>query len=339
VRPSLVPILLGLAAILAMVDGVWLVLGHFSLDAAGYLRLCLLSAALLGAARAYVSLRPDPRLAAMLFGTGFLCLFSLEASILNYLLLPHAGPRIDAALAALDRALGFDWPAAMRFMAGHPLLNAAALFAYSSMLPQVAALTIVLASTEPARVYRFCLALALSALICIGVWSLAPSFGAFSVYPPPPPGMALALDWSYAQDLVRLLRDGPGLISPHDARGLIGFPSYHAALALLAVWYAWRHAVLRWPALLLNLAVLAATPVQGGHHLVDVLGAIPVTAVTLLIVARLARAEKGAEPVSMVNKAPRAGANPVTSGLFRAVLEQKPKPKPSAIKRKLNAVP
>src|SRR5207302_8761356 len=102
---------------------------------AGYLRLCLLSAVLLGASRFYTGLRPDPRLAAMLFGTGFLCLFSLEASILNYLLLPHAGPRIDELLAALDRAMGFNWPAATGVMAAHPLLNAAALFAYSSVLP------------------------------------------------------------------------------------------------------------------------------------------------------------------------------------------------------------
>jgi hypothetical protein len=338
-RPGLVPILLALTAILAVVDGVLLALGHASLDVPGYLRLCLLSLVLLGAGRVYATVRPDPRLAAMLLGTGFLCLFSLEASILNYLLLPHTGPRIDEMLAGIDRAMGFDWPVAMRFMAAHPLLNAAALFVYSSMLPQVAVLTIVLGSTEPARVHRFCASLALSALICIAVWSLAPSFGAFSLYPPPPSGMALALDWAYAQDLVRLLREGPGLISPHDARGLIGFPSYHAALALLVIWYAWRHVLLRWPALVLNLAVLAATPVQGGHHLADVLGAVPVTAVTLLIVARWTRGEKHVELSALVNKPPRLRANWAPSGLFCATTEQKPKPRPSAIKGKLNAVP
>jgi hypothetical protein len=333
-----VPILLILAAYLAVVDGVLLASGHFSLDAAGYLRLCLLGLVLLGAGRVYATLRPDPRLAAMLFGTGFLCLFSLQASGLNYLLLPHAGPRIDEALAALDRSMGFDWPAAMRFMAAHPLLNAAALFVYSSMLPQVALLTIVLGSTEPARVYRFILAIALSALACIGVWSLAPSFGAFSVYPAPP-HMALALDGAYAQDLVRLLRDGPGFISPHDARGLIGFPSYHAALALLVIWFAWGHALLRWPALLLNLAVLAATPVQGGHHLVDVLGAGPVAALALLAVSRFARAEKDVKAVSLVNKGPRISNEWVSTPPFCSALEQKPESRPSAIKRKLKAVP
>lgn len=305
--------LLLIAAVLAAVDGVWLALGHFTLDAAGYLRLCLLSAVLLGAARVYATVRPDPRLAAMLFGTGFLCLFSLEASLLNYLLLTHTGPRIDELLAACDRALGFYWPAAMHVMAAHPLLDGAALFVYSSMLPQVALVTIVLATTTPSRVYSFCLALAVSALVCIGVWSLAPSFGAFSVYPPAPSSMALALDSAYAKDLVRLLHDGPGLISPHDARGLIGFPSYHAALALLVAWYAWPVRALRWPALALNIAVLMATPVQGGHHFTDVLGAVPVAALALFTAMWLAPAEKEAKSSALVNKDASFGVKTLSS--------------------------
>lgn len=333
-----VPVLLSLALFLAMVDGALLASGHVQLDVAGYLRLCLLGLVLLGAARVYATWRPDPRLAAMLFGTGFLCLFSLEASVLNYLMLPHTGPRIDGALAALDRALGFDWPAAMRFMAAHPMLNAVALFAYSSMLPQVALLTIVLGGSEPARVYRFILSLALSALICIAVWSLAPSFGAFSVYPAPP-RMALALDDAYARDLVRLLRNGPGFISPQDARGLIGFPSYHATLALLVIRFAWSNRLLRWPALILNLAVLAATPLQGGHHLADILGAVPVTALALLVVRQLLIAEKNAKAMDMVNKAPRISNEWASTRPFCSALEQKPKPWPSAIKRKLKPVP
>ena len=269
---------------MAGVDGLWAVLGHFQLDWASYFRLGLLVLLLLAGGRFYQRARPDPRLAAMLNGTGFLLGFSLGASVLNYLLLTRAGARIDVALAALDRAMGFDWPRAMVWMAHHPFLNLMALTAYSSMLPQVALLTIVLATKEPERVYRFLLAVALSALVCIAIWSFAPSFGAFSVYPPPP-AMALALDQAYAHDLVRLLRDGPGLISPRDTKGLIGFPSYHAVLALLVMWHA-RKLVPASPALLLNGAVLLATPIQGGHHLLNgrTCGHCSVAAAALFIV-------------------------------------------------------
>jgi len=283
--PALLALLL---AALGALDGLWLALGHFRLGGGAFLGLGFLAALLMLGARFYRTARPDPRLAAMLFGAGFLCLFSCEASVLNYLLLTKAGTRIDTALANMDRAIGFDWPAAMRWMGHHPGLNALASLAYTSMLPQVALSAIVLAGIEPQRVYRACMALALSALLCIVIWVFAPSFGAFSLYPFSGAQMNLALDSSYARELMRLLHDGPGLISPRDAKGLIGFPSYHATMALLVVWYLRDVKWLRWPVLALNLAVLLATPIQGGHHLVDVLASFPVAALAIFFTARMA---------------------------------------------------
>jgi len=317
--PGLPLLLLALAGILAGIDGFWAVLGHFRLDLGAYLGSGLLALLLVAGGCFYRRVRPDPRLAAMLLGTAFLIAFSLAASVLNYFLLTRAGARIDLQLAALDRAIGFDWPHVMAWMARHPALNLAAKVAYSSMLPQVALLTIIVAAKTPEQVYRFLLALALSALLCIAVWSFAPSFGAFSVYPPPPQ-MALALDQAYARELVRLLHDGPGVISPREAKGLIGFPSYHAVLALLVIWHARRIPFLRWFALLFNTAVLLATPVQGGHHLVDVLAAFPVAAIALFIAGLRERPEK---MPGLVNKMPRNDPTPAPQMVFRAAMEQK----------------
>ncbi len=323
-RPGLPVLLLALVGALAGIDGLWVVLGHFRVDGGAYLASGLLALLLLAGGFFYQRLRPDPRLAAMLIGTAFLLMFSLAASVLNYLLLTRAGARIDLELARIDRAMGFDWPLVMAWMARHPSLNLAAKTVYSSMLPQVALLTIMLATKDPQTVYRFLLALALSALVCIAIWSLAPSFGAFSVYPPPP-SMALALDQAYAHDLVRLLKDGPGLISPRDTKGLIGFPSYHAVLALLVAWHARRLTLLRWPAIFLNGAVLLATPVQGGHHLADVLAAFPVAAVALFVAAGRQPAKK---PSGLVNKTPRIRPATVPYAHFRADTEQKDEPEP-----------
>jgi hypothetical protein len=337
-RLSLPGLLLAVAALLAGLDAGWAVLGHFQLDIGAYLRLGLLALVLLVGARVYQTLRPDPRLAAMLFGTGFLCAFSLGASLLNYLLLTKAGTRIDVPLAALDRALGFDWPRAMAWMAAHPRLDAVALVAYTSMLPQVALLTVVLATREPQSVYRFSAALALSALICIAIWTLAPSFGAFSVYAAPS-HMAVALDPAYGRELVHLLRHGPGLISPAEAKGLIGFPSYHAALALLVIWYARRLPYLRIPALLLNIAVLLATPIQGGHHLMDVLGAIPVAAFALFAVETPPAALSRLKLRNVVNKMRNFTIRPVPQGLFCIDPAQGPESEARPIKRKLSGLP
>jgi membrane-associated phospholipid phosphatase len=122
----------------------------------------------------------------------------------------------------------------------------------------------------------------------MALWTVAPSFGAFSVYdlPKSAANLPLALDQSYANALAALLKNGPGYVSPRDAKGLIGFPSYHAVLALLVIAYTRAIPALRWPALVLNLVVLIATPLQGGHHLVDVLGGFPVAGLSIALAAQ-----------------------------------------------------
>ena len=337
-RLTLPALLLALVAALAALDVIWVCYAHVQLDVAAYLRLSLMAVALLGGARLYQTMRPDPRLAAMLFGTGFLCAFSMGASIFNYLLLPHAGTRMDETLAALDRALGFDWPRAMAWMAHHPRLNGAAYFAYGSMLPQVAVLTVALATTQPHRVYHFVAALALGAMTCIGLWCLAPSFGAFSVYGDVP-HMTLALDSSYARELVRLLKDGPGQISPADTKGLIGFPSYHAVMALLVIFHAWRLSWLRLPALVLNAGVIFATPIQGGHHVMDVIGAVPVALLAICLVEKPELTDLRTKLSGMVNKRRKFTLGPVPQGLFRINPEQQDEIAPRAIKPKLSGLP
>ena len=92
----------------------------------------------------------------------------------------------------------------------------------------------------------------------------------------------------------------PDLISPANVKGLIGFPSFHAVLAVLPLWSVRRLRAVRLPLALFNLLMLAATPIQGGHHLVDVLGGIAVAVFAMAAgewaIARLARASTSARP-------------------------------------------
>jgi hypothetical protein len=285
---SLPRILFLIAAATIAADMVWAALVHFSIDIAAYAKLALLSSALLAAGLFYQSKRRDPNLAAMLLGASFLCAFSAAASMLNYFLLTVAGPRIDILLSNIDHAMGFDWVRTMTAMAHHPRLNMVFFYVYSTTLPQIAFLLIVLAwSGRPQEVYRFCLAIAAGALIAIFLWAAAPSLGAKSMYALAPwvqQHLVLDVTTDYGRDLVKLLKDGPGFITPTDIRGLIAFPSYHAVLAMLMVWYARTIVWLRWPFLVLNLTVLASAPVQGGHHLIDIFGGCGVTVLAILAV-------------------------------------------------------
>jgi hypothetical protein len=338
--PTLQRFLFALAAGLVLVDLAWGAGAHFRVDATAYGRIALLAASLTGAGLFYQKYRGEPAIAAMLLGASFLCAFSAAASLLNYFLLTAHGPRIDAALAATDRALGFNWLAAMTAMAGHPWLNRLFFVDYNIMLPEIALMVVALGWTGNAdKIYRFCIAIAVSALICILVWALAPSFGAMSVYRLPhavAQAQLVSVDGAYGEALVAMLRNGPGFISPADVRGLIGFPSYHGVLALIVAWYARGLPRLFWPVLMANMLVLVATPLQGGHHLVDVLAAFPVAALAIILSSLRQSAESSAKLRRVVNKVRKNPIRPVPQGHFRVMPEQLREIAPPAIKAKLS---
>lgn len=296
-------ILLGAPLGLAAADTAWGLAGRFDIDWSGYCAIAALSLALLALGHFYKSRRPDPNLAAMLFGASFLCAFSSAADLLNYLLLTVAGRDIDLLLAHADRAMGFDWPQAVAFAAAHPVLNEGLRIAYMSSLPQIAALVICLGLfRQPQKIYGFCIALAAGAAIAIGFWTLFPSFGAFAIFHLPAP-LALktdaALDGNYARGLVALLAHGPGRIDPWEVKGLIGFPSFHTVMAMLTAWYARKLPVICWIALGLNVLVIAAAPIHGGHHLIDLLGGAAVAAAAIWLSECVLTAKRAAQPLPL----------------------------------------
>ena len=131
-----------------------------------------------------------------------------------------AGPRIDNLLAAMDRAIGVDWPALMRFAADHPRFNMVLLTAYQLSVWQIMALVILLGwKDRDGTIEQLCLALITSGLITVGIWILYPSFGAITVYGLPKPiadRLPLSLNLDYAHALLYLQTHGPGYISPRQ---------------------------------------------------------------------------------------------------------------------------
>ena len=294
-------LLMGMTLVLAGADLVWGLAGGFAVAGQDYAILAGLTLLLWIGGLAYLLKRGEPDLAAMLIGAGFLIGFSAGASVLNYFLLTIAGSSIDERLAHIDRLLGFDWPAMMTAMAAHPLLNEIFKLAYNSVLPQIALALVLLGWTKQGvAIYRLCLATAFGALLVIAIWTFFPSFGAVAVYSLPDTVAAhldVALDGHYGQELTRMLAQGPGFISPANMKGLVGFPSYHVVLALLVSWSMRRIKFWRWVLLALNIVVVIATPIQGGHHWIDVFAGFPVAALVVLaadyvcrIFARSARA-------------------------------------------------
>jgi hypothetical protein len=201
-------------------------------------------------------------------GTGF--------TLMSYLGLTLHMRLADRWLAAADQILGFDWTAWYRFVRGHALLNSLLLFAYRSLaLQMVITLFALPLSGMTARNHEFLWASALALLATVVVSALLPAESAWVWYhidEPIAPG-----PW---RDFVAV-RDGSlTFLDLQQLRGLVTFPSFHASMAVLLAWSARRTRFALLSAVL-NLLMIAATPTEGGHYLVDALAGIAVAVIAI----------------------------------------------------------
>lgn len=254
-----------LTCIVLSIDIVWLLLAGRSVPWPNVAGTTLAVAAFLaplsiGRYRRDLRLRITVRAAALLF------IFQAAGATLSYLVISTNAPLIDAPLAVWDRALGFDWLALHGWLQSHPSVQTALRLAYQSGLPQLAFVILFLGlSARPAQLDQFMRLFIAATLLTIIVSGLLPAAGAWKHY-----ALADQFDLSSLSHFEQL-RDG----RLHDIplgrmQGLISIPSLHAAMAVLLV-HAMRETRLLSVFVVLNAAMLASTPIDGGHYLVDVL--------------------------------------------------------------------
>src|SRR5262249_43917429 len=71
--------------------------------------------------------------------------------------------------------------------------------------------------------------------------------------------------------------------------GIVTFPSFHAASAVLYAWAFWPVRWMRPIALIANAAMLAATPIDGGHYFIDLIAGIAIAAFAIVAARALGR--------------------------------------------------
>jgi hypothetical protein len=130
--------------------------------------------------------------------------------------------------------------------------------------------------------------IALLATTCITV--LVPAIGAYGVAGVLPSDYSNFEPQGYLDTLrdLPLLRDGNlRALDLFRLGGVVTFPSFHAAAAVLYAWALWPVRWIRWLALLPNAAMLVATPIGGGHFLADVIAGIIVAGLSILAACRI----------------------------------------------------
>jgi len=241
----------------------------------------------------YRHISPCEKFAEMCVSLSHVLLFSGVGVALSYLAARTANPLWDLQLAEWDRQLGFDWMAMMRTVDQSPIATATMVYAYPSLIPQIVVLVCALGFMARLTVLRTVM---LAAMLCGGICILISAFMPAVAYPVhmglKPDEFDHLVPWPGYMKMGDFNALREGTIEQLDftaMHGLITFPSYHAGLSAVTLWGFWQSRVswVRWPGVVLASLTIIATPVIGGHYLVDVIAGVAI-AIACLFVARKA---------------------------------------------------
>jgi len=220
-------------------------------------------------------------------GTAIECITMLATAAASFVLLslllarlraPYADPILDAA----ERALfpGFDWPRFVESFCRMAVPLRIANIVYQSLWWQMILLVLLLCMTgKRMRCWDFALAWALSLSFALAVFAVAPAIGAYGFHHISHDAVrSVAVDVGWRQPLVleHLRHAGAVIVRPQDMAGIVEFPSFHTASAVLFAWGFWAVRPARFVAIPVNVGVVFASVPIGGHYLPDILGGVVV---------------------------------------------------------------
>jgi hypothetical protein len=282
-----------------------LAITSFSVDIDSLLLNVVLIPGLLAAAgHGLISLkRPPvwaPSLAFALLAIAQLNAMIMLATPLTYIAASANLPVQDTNLARLDQLLGLDWRAYYRFVQERPALIPYVYLGYAMITWPTIGVPLLLASTRHyLRLQQFTLACILTVVATSFISSLMPAFGTYYEYgiAPEVPGFRAS---GYLVQLHELpfIRDGSLRKLDFNAMGgIITFPSFHAAAAVLSLWAFWAVWWMRPLALIANVGMLLATPLVGGHYFVDIIAGAALAVLAIAVAGRVG--ERSGTPAAL----------------------------------------
>jgi PAP2 superfamily len=204
-----------------------------------------------------------------------LLLFSGVGFVFSYLVTASGGPLQDELIITMDKAVGFDWREYVAIFVRNDFLRTVSLIFYL-LTPLLVIFSLIwfCLQGEISQASALVAMIILGGILCIGISGIFPNAGAAGYFLPDKnfyQGSSIIVDSHYMQTFFDL-RKGAGIhVSFLQPVALISFPSYHSCMALLVVLCFRGRKAIYWVMLALNGVTLFIIPVEGGHHLSDVL--------------------------------------------------------------------
>lgn len=279
-----------LVAVLFVIDIIWMIAAGFTLQVSSIITTLFFMTLLYAVSLYYTVHRPNPQFSTLLNCTLFLIAFTAVFALLSYFSASLNLPLRDAQFAAIDKAMGFDWVALLTWTNEHPTIGWTLTLAYMSSIPQLIVVTLILCFTMRTEDVKDYTALfAITGTFVIFAAAIFPAAGAY-IYHAPDPSLFSNLNpdagvWHYEHLLA--LRDGTlRHIDISLIEGLVTFPSFHTALAIITAW-AVRNVKYVFPvAAVLNALVIWSTLSEGGHYLIDVIAGAGIAVASIAIYSR-----------------------------------------------------
>lgn len=228
----------------------------------------------------YRNYRKDERIAEFAAMSGHLLAFNWVTAVLMYFATTTRLPLVDQYLSTLDHLLGFDWLATFLWVRAHPFVHRLLSAAYNSIFPQIFLLLIVLnAAHRLDRCREFVWLYFICALLVLPFSIFLPAESAWVYF-----GVESVVD-AYHLAHFNALRAGemPEIVLA-DTQGLVTFPSFHTAIAIMVTYSARRIRVLFPFVLIVNALMIISIPTEGGHYLVDVIAGAVLTFLAIAMV-------------------------------------------------------
>jgi hypothetical protein len=192
-------------------------------------------------------------------------------------------PLQDGLFETFDRTLGLNWLEAVRWVDRHPILNEILAFAYNTISAQIALPVVILGILNQVNeLRRYLVSFAIALMITTVVAAFLPVLSHIAFIDR---ASFASLKFSGAtplEHLVQIRLPGPAVISG-SLGGLLGFPSFHATVAILTPLVLRRYRAIFPPLLLLDVAMLCSTVTEGAHYGCDIIAGACVAVTAYLL--------------------------------------------------------
>ena len=200
--------------------------------------------------------------------TGLIATVTIIGSPFQYAAIAFKRPLVDQWLAAADAGMGIHVPALVEWTRAHPSIQQMLSSAYFSLLPQFILPIAVVGCwfKDRAALWEYAFHFHVCVIVTLLGLALWPAACAFTYY-----GFDSLLDQTRFIRHFHEFRTGvQTMVQPSDVEGMISFPSFHVAGALMVTWAFRRHRYWLMGLGMLNAWLIAATVFTGAHYAIDI---------------------------------------------------------------------